>query len=57
MRAPLSLPLAANVESANSIRAKVTESNDLVRANEVRCPRNLAFLARFVEAMALFFIV
>ena len=53
----LKLPLAANVESANSIRAEVTGSNDLVRANEVRRPRNLAFLARFVEAMTAFLFI
>jgi hypothetical protein len=57
VRAPLSLPLAAKVESANSIRAEVTGSNDLARANEIRRPRNLAFLPRFVEATIAYLIV
>jgi hypothetical protein len=49
VREPLSLPLAANVESANSIRADVIGSMDLVRANEALCARRLTFFSRFAD--------
>ena len=47
MREPFSLPLAANVESANSTRADVIGSIDLVRASDPLRPRARAFSNSF----------
>jgi hypothetical protein len=45
------LPLAANVESANSIRADVIGSIDLVRASDCLCPRARAFSTLFADVI------
>ena len=51
MREPFSLPLAANVESANSTRADVIGSIDLVCASDGLCPRGLAFSNLFADVI------
>src|ERR1039458_6465192 len=51
VREPSSLPLAANVESANSTRADVIGSIDLVRASDCLCPRARAFSTLFADVI------
>ncbi len=52
VRKPFSLPLAANVESANSTRADVIGSIDLARADEGRCVLRRTFFALFADVIA-----
>ena len=52
VREPFSLPLAAKVESANSIRAEVIGSIDLARVSNCLCPRGRALFIFFAAVIA-----
>jgi hypothetical protein len=52
LREPFNLPLAANVESANSTRAAVIGSTDMVRANEDLFICSLPFFTLFADVIA-----